>query len=144
MLAQLGTVLDVVVDAGEHYLVRPGGATDLLWTEDQKAIVWWPGRHFELGELEATTKRHRKAARVFERWSVWEATQMGRSTASGAERFERYPAVTIGYHSDKFGKPQNYEHDFGRGVLVYRPIGTPGPWVVRGGRLRITAHGIEG
>jgi hypothetical protein len=62
-----------------------------------------------------------------------------------------YPAIQISYHSDKFthGKSIQYIHHFGSGVLCYfshDPFGSNrAPDVmIRGGRLRLTTHGIDG
>jgi hypothetical protein len=62
-----------------------------------------------------------------------------------------YPAIEISYYSDKFthGKPMDYIHHFGPGVLCYfshEPYGSRrAPDVmIRGGRLRLASHGIDG
>jgi hypothetical protein len=62
-----------------------------------------------------------------------------------------YPAVQVSYHSDKFthGSSIPYIHHFGPGVFCYfshEPFGASrAPDVmIRGGRLRLTEHGIDG
>lgn len=62
-----------------------------------------------------------------------------------------HPAVQVSYHSDKFthGRSIPYIHHFGPGVLCYfshDPFGASrAPDVmIRGGRLRLTTHGIDG
>lgn len=142
-LALLGTLLDVVVEGqGDAFKVTPGGATDLLWSEQARALVFVPGRSFDLEDLEGL--RGSASARAFERWSVWEATQGGRATLPEGGPWRLYNARTIGYRSDKFGRAQDYTHDFGRAVVAYAPTGSGAPWVIRGGALRITKRGIEG
>jgi len=139
----LGTLLDVVVEGdGEAFKVTPSGATDLLWSDQARALVFVPGRTFDLEDLEGL--RGSASARAFERWSVWEASQGGRATLAEGGPWSAYRALTIGYRSDKFGRPADYQHDFGRAVVAYAPTSSTAPWVIRGGALRITQRGIEG
>lgn len=141
-LALLGEVLDVVIEGeAEAAKVRVSG-TDMLWAEQARALVFVPGRAFTLEDLEGL--RGSTSARVFERWSVWEATSGGRATLAEGGPWRRFRALTIGYRSDKFGRAADYEHEFGRAVVAYVPTGSGAPWVIRGGSLRITARGIEG
>jgi hypothetical protein len=62
-----------------------------------------------------------------------------------------FPAIQVSYHSDKFthGRSMQYIHHFGSGVLCYfshDPFGSSrAPDImIRGGRLRLTTHGIDG
>jgi hypothetical protein len=151
-VAELGWLLDVVVDAGDDELVvKPRGRTLLMWAPDAKALVWVTGARpsrpspAELGSLEA------RAANVRDAW-----TDDGRS----AERLRRLRlpatsgkwsrhgrALRIGYRSDKFGArgERAYEHEHGPGVNLY---GFASPkfnlYLLRGGKLRVTRRGIEG
>ncbi len=63
-----------------------------------------------------------------------------------------YPAIQISYRSDKFthGSPMNYIHHFGPEVVAYfsqEPFGArraPEAIMIRGGRLSLHSHGIDG
>lgn len=52
-------------------------------------------------------------------------------------------ALEIGYESKKWtGKPESYLHEFGEGVKLYAtPDGKT--LIIRGGKLKLTTHGIE-
>jgi hypothetical protein len=142
-LALLGQLLDVVVAGpGEAFRVTPGGTTDLLWSEQHRALLFVPRRTFPLEPVEGL--RGSVSARVYERWSVWQAEHAGEARIAGSGEWDRYEARTIGYRSDKFGRATDYEHDFGRGVVAYAPTSNASLWVIRGGALRVTSRGIEG
>lgn len=143
-LTLLGQLLDVVVAGPDQaFKVRPHGRTDLLWSEHHRALVFVPGRTFELDQVEDL--RGSVSAKVYERWSVHEADRAGRGTIADRSEWERFDARTIGYRSDKFGaKLEDFEHEFGRAVVAYAPTNDAAPWVLRGGALRVTHRGIEG
>lgn len=143
-LALLGQLLDLVlVGVAETFKIKPGGTTDMLWSEHHRALVFVPGRTFELELVDGL--RDRLSAKVYERWSVWEADRAGQARIAGGGAWRSYEARTIGYRSDKFGpKVTDYEHEFGRGVLAFAPTNNASPWVIRGGALRVTSRGIEG
>lgn len=144
-VAELGELLDVeIVGPEDDYRARPKGRTALLWAPEQKAALWWPGRTFELEEATPETKAEKRAARVFETWSVWEAGGIGRERLSGGSSFIRYDAHRIGYRSDKFGPLDDFDHRITSRVYVYRPVRAAGPWILRGGKLRVTRRGLEG
>ncbi len=150
-LAQIGQLLDVVVreqgpDGQVDVRVRPRRKTHLLWLPRRSSVknggwlVWTMGGSYKLQSAAPTGA----AARAFERWSVWEADTAGKARIRVANSYRRHPIATIGYRSDKFGKKEDYEHAFGQGVHLYRPTDNRSVWVVKGGRLRLTARGIEG
>lgn len=144
-VAKLGQLLDVVVDQGDDEArIAPNAPTALLWDPAGSRLVWWMGWDPVLEEGEPTTKAERRAASVFHRWGVWDANAVGEVMRSGATQWDTFPAVSIGYRSDKFGRAQNYDHQLGRNVRVYQPRDAPGPWIVKGGSLRVTARGLMG
>lgn len=52
--------------------------------------------------------------------------------------------VRIDYASSKWGKRDQYTHDHGRGVVLYRLGEDSGPtlWVIKGGKLDVNKRGI--
>jgi len=148
-LTLLGQLLDVVVwQRQDDIRIRPRRKTDLLWRAMPRPrlstagwLVWTMGQSYKLRSGEPTGQ----AARVYERWSVWEADRIGNATLTVADEYEIFTPATFGYRSDKFSrKQQDYEHSFGPNVRLYRPRSENGVWVIKGGKLRLTAHGIEG
>lgn len=145
-VSELGHVLDLVIDEGrdarKYKFKRPMPL--LLWSPKYKALLWW--------ETKAKLPKRRKlanpaelpprAAKVWEKFHGWEADTERTVNKSEPKKWTRVGrAVAIGYRDpEKWGK-DDAEHDFGRGVNVYRAGQL---WVVKGGKLRLTEHGIEG
>lgn len=144
---ELGHLLDMYVDTGDVRKFRPKGRPLLQWSKSAKALIIWTGVR--------TPKKRRgleldaAQARMYELWT--DDTHRADSL-----RTLRTPAITgdwervgriisLGYHSDKFGEPENFDHTFTSSVRLYR-FGAAGPalWVIRGGTLRVTRRGIEG
>ena len=145
VVAEIGTLLDLVVlQRDQEAKVRPGRATALYWHVGRKALVWWMGDRPKLSRGAAESPAERVAERAFETWGVWTADRIGRARRRGPTEWRSFPALRVGYRSDKFGDLESYEHDFGPQVRAYQPTGASGPWVVCGGALRLTGRGLMG
>ncbi len=121
----------------------------MLWSDSKQAI-------FVLPFMKRTACVFEPRKRENELAKVW-AKGRGAVCASGANyAIPRmpvvYPALQISYQSDKFthGRQKNYIHHFGPGVLAYfsqEPYGSsraPQAVMIRGGKLSLTKHGIDG
>lgn len=143
--------LEYVMPTGEIRGVRFAAADQqpLWWSHSKQAL-------FVLPALKTGPCVERPPPTQNELAQVW---AKGRP-ASCAARFEdppqkpmrvAYPGIQISYRSDKFthGRLVNFIHHFGPGVVCYfshEPYraSRPPDIMVRGGRLRLTSHGIDG
>jgi len=142
--------LEWVTDGGEIRGCKfAEGKVPMLWSDSQQAIYILP-------YMERTACVFPPRARENELASVW---AKGRPAACSSRvaynrppmRFS-YPAVQISYKSDKFthGQRKPYIHHFGQDVVAYfskEPFGArraPEAIMIRGGRLSLTTHGIDG
>jgi hypothetical protein len=148
-LTELGVWLDTVVDLDDgEARITPSSRSLLLWAPNPRALIVLQG--FKLPRPRRAAPEG-KAAAVYEDWT------RGRDASQVRELKVTWPrgswsclgpAISIAYRSDKFhrrGDAQDYQHEFGTGVRMYR-LGTESRCVLawRGGRLRITEDGIEG
>lgn len=122
--------------------------TPIWWSHSKQAIFILP--HLERGPCTLPPRRTENALA-----QMW---QKGRpAVCSSPIRVQPrpmpavYPGIQISYSSDKFthGRAIPYIHHFGPGVLCYfshEPFGASrAPDImIRGGRLRLTKHGIDG
>lgn len=142
-LSILGHILEVEI--GGAILTWKKGDCELLWCPKAKALMW-----FDADEQPAEVDDDAKigaAVRVFERFKDREANRVRSAVYPVGGQWRSYGrANRVDYHSDKWGQRASYTHELGSGVILYRQGPTRGPWcfALRGGRLRITAHGIEG
>lgn len=148
-LVELGRWLDTYAELehGESRIV-PDGRELLLWSPAAKALLVL-GR--KLPRPRKAAELPSSAARSYETWTRGrEASQLRELDVElprGRWR-ELGPALRIAYASDKFherGDVEHYEHQFGGGVRLYQLGAGRRPVLAwRGGRLRVTADGIEG
>lgn len=143
--------LEWVTPSGEIRGVKPkdGARVPLLWSHSKQAI-------FILPYMERTACVYPPRATENELAQVW---AKGRPAAcSSRAAYNRppmrvaYPAIQVSYLSDKFthGETIPYIHHFGPQVVAYcskEPFGAsraPEAIMIRGGRLSLTTHGIDG
>lgn len=145
-VSEHGRVLDLVVRQGDKlakYTFR--GARPLLtWSPKADALVWWEG--VKVPASRRANALPKETAAVWKRFHGRAPTSMRvANVPDDPGPWKRLgPAVRIGYSNRKrWDRPA--EHDFDTGPVVYR-AGTRAPylWIVRGGKLRMTARGIEG
>lgn len=147
---ELGTLLEF--ETTEGHVVK-GGTAKLLWFPTEKGLVFF--EHAKetkpsaavWNELE--TKSAKKAKGSFKRWADRDSKKARRfDFKSKNASWMRAPAniVRIDYRSHKWGETAEYTHDFGRNVGIYLLAAARGPalWVFYGGKIRVTARGIEG
>lgn len=149
----LGEALEVrfVDDEGEKILRFKAG-TLAIWNEAKRALVIpteaKKARAASLatlsGPLAGAAKR---AARTFEKWTGYrrDASKVSAVKVTGvAKRRDVGRCLAVAYRSDKFhakGSPIDYEHETGPRVRVHEAGSV---FVIKGGRLRLTARGLEG
>lgn len=147
---ELGTLLEFEDAAGN---VVKGGRAKLLWFPTEKALAFFEKAKETKPSAsvwsELETRQAKKAKSTFTRWADRESKKARRIDFKAADaKWMRSPANTVrlDYRSNKWGETAEYTHDFGRGVSLYLLAGPRGPalWVFRGGKLRVTARGIEG
>lgn len=154
---ELGKLLEVQV---EDLVVKFGDPPKLIWFVAQKSLGWFTGIKLPRASKSAwNTLREesgaRKAENAFEAWSdrgVEQAKTMSFPTTSSKWSRAKGHAKRIDYWSDKWGDSQEYTHDFGTSISLYRFVHrksrgrgpVPNLWVVRGGRLTVTERGIVG
>jgi hypothetical protein len=141
--------LHFVQDSGRILMdvFSPSDGVELLWSADLQACFIFPGLNKGACTLPPTRREDRLAR-------VW-AKGRPAKCASPVPRFptpplpEVYPGIAITYDSDKFthGRLERYIHHFGPGVRCYTArtrAGVPPAIMVRGGKLRLTEHGLAG
>ncbi len=121
----------------------------MLWSHSKQAIFILP-RMRQTACVYPPTRTENQLAQV---WAKGRPAACA-SKASYATPPLRvaYPAIQISYRSDKFthGNPIPYIHHFGPDVVAYfskEPFGArraPDAIMIRGGRLALTEHGIDG
>lgn len=142
--AELGMLLEVATD---RLVFRfPKGKVPLCWFPELGALIGVQGaqrgRKTRPDEVEAS------AASAYERWS----DRGVRAERTDKIRFGKAQWRTFGrvkrvdYYSDKWGKRDEYTHDTGKSVKLYRFGGSAPPylWVVKGRTLRVTTRGLVG
>lgn len=144
-----GRVLDLVVRGadGQTRRLRFPARPLLQWSPEADALLWWEGA--SMGRARAVNRSDlpAKSRRVWERFHDADAGTLREATVPDdlGAWLDVGQAVAIGYRNPQRWGADDAEHDFGRGVRVYRArTRKPFLWVVRGGRLRMTPHGIEG
>lgn len=145
-VSEHGHVLDLVIDEGKqtrkYRFKRPMPL--LLWSPKYKALLFWEDAKLpQRRKVENPDDLPKRAAAAWSKFHKGHEADTARTIKRSEPKTWRRVgrAVAIGYRDpEKWGK-DDAEHDFGRGVNVYRAGRL---WVVRGGKLRLTAHGIEG
>lgn len=157
--AEIGRVLELALDGSE---VRfSGSKPKLLWLPDIDSLCWF----VDAKTPRATTlvwndeMRDHSTGLTTDQSSVDAFNEfMGRGpkprawtyglTGKSIAWYSIGAATRIDYSSDKHGRrTKEYTHTLGRSVRLYvcgpKRAG-PSFWMLRGGRLRLTARGIEG
>lgn len=128
-------------------VVRWRRGMDFLWDEDQRAILILQGSaNSRRRKVEATGADADAYRKFMGRRAKHERTDRIRVEQAQWRKAPGY-AARFDYWSDKFrAKLREYTHPFDSNVSVYLLGGARPPWVwaLRGGRLRVTARGIEG
>jgi len=142
-IVYLGRALDVQVQlpSGELREVawRGAGLPALAWAADARTLYVFP-----LSQRPRDLPADPDARAVFRRFHGVAPAGVVELPARPVQLSPLGAAVATGYRSRKWGgRPRSYQHAHGRGVQVYA---APGARIValRGGRLRVTAAGIEG
>ncbi len=147
---ELGTLLEF--EDAEGNVVK-GGRAKLLWFPTEKALAFFESTKETRPSAsvwdELESKQAKKAKSSFAKWADRDSKKARRIDFKAKNaKWLRSPANTVrlDYRSDKWGSTSEYTHDFGSGVGLYLLAGTgaSGLWVFRGGKLRVTARGIEG
>lgn len=122
----------------------------MLWSDRLQAVLVLPDARMGACSHPPTPRE----AKLLAIWARGRAARCSRETTSPMPAMPVVnPCVTVSYRSDKFspGKPRNYIHHIdSRGVLAYfssQPFGAtraPTATMIRGGRLRLTPHGLAG
>jgi hypothetical protein len=117
----------------------------LLWSPRQRALVFVHG--LAVPRARAGAPRTDGAAQTYERFHGEEAETHRELELPAVELKDIGRAAHIAYKNRRWGGVEGRvaQHDFGRSVRAY--LGTRGNlkvYVVAGGRLRMTARGIEG
>lgn len=152
---EIGRALEI--EAPKH-VIRLRRKPRLYWFPDKKVLAFFvthkepkwlrvKGTKSGLEKIEGV-KKTAKARRVFENF-------MGRLVRTGytlrvPERavnwYNNGPILRLDYSSDKFGEKREYTHGHGGGVRIYtqwpKKGWAPSLWVIKGGRLAVTARGI--
>lgn len=141
-VSEHGHVVELEIEEPEatrRYAFKPPMPL-LLWSEPRKALLWFEGA--KVPKRERTDNPPATAAKAWERFHGWEADTVRTIKAGEPSSWRRVGrAVSITYRNpDRWG-PDDAEHKIRTDVNVYRGGSV---WVLRGGRLRMTAHGIEG
>ena len=156
--AEIGRVLELALDGSEVRFSGP--KPKLLWLPHIDALCWFVGAKTPA----ATTLRWNELRSPDNNWGFDQASVdafnkfMGRGpkprawtyglTGKSSAWYSIGAATRIDYSSDKYGRrTREYTHTLGRSVRLYvcgpKRAG-PSFWMLRGGRLRLTARGIEG
>lgn len=148
-VSEHGRVVALVVEEHDGVTRRyafKGKLPLLLWSEKYKALLWWEDARDPPREPaeEWLTGPCGKVARAWERFhgiTADKVRHVKRSEPAPSSWRRLGHAVSILYRNPERWGPDDADHGFGPRVLVYRAGRL---WVVRGGRLRLTSHGIEG
>ena len=153
-LFNCGTFIDVTtVDSSANVIVDQFGKGDkvsLYWSQDLRACVITPYLRVSAC-IYAPTSRENKISKI---WAKGRPARCSRIFDTIHPPMPRQlPGLAIAYWSDKFagrrGEMTHYIHHFENGVYAYfaRPLPghtAPAAIFVRGGKLRLTEHGLAG
>lgn len=121
----------------------------LLWSADRKALFAFP--NLERGAcVYPPTPRENHLSKVWAKGRPAKCSSKARYPAPALRWV--LPAIQTSYRSDKFGKVgqmQDYIHHHEANVMCYCSSNpnrrkAPDVMMIRGGRLRLTSHGIDG
>lgn len=119
----------------------------LLWSQDLKACFVFPHMRQEACSL-PVPPREQRLVRMWNKGRS--ATCASPADYPSVKMGIPMPGISISYRSDKFshGTPKDYIHHFEGDVMVSfseaSVAGVPRAIMVRGGKLRVTEHGIDG
>jgi len=148
---ELGTVLELESLRG-FQLRWKSHKPKLLWNAKLRALIFVdiPGK--SLGPKFKTSSfpiNMSKAAKAELDYRSFHGSAPTKSTtyripAKGKQWITFGSVVRIDYASNKWGKRDQYTHDHGKGVVLYRLGEDSGPtlWIIKGGKLNVTKRGI--
>lgn len=143
-LAQLGTVLEVRVDADERRqtLTWPADSLWLCTDGTSQRLYLVPAPEARARKLRPSEELE-AAVRAFRRWHDFEPGHATPFTFTEKKGIYRGCVRSIAYRSDKWnpGKRENYEHEF-KGSPRLIQAGTL--YLISGGGFSISPSGIRG
>lgn len=148
---QLGTVLEIESLRDFQFRWRKH-KPKLLWDMEHKALIFVDVPNRVLGPKDKLASQpipphgKGKGATVFRGFHGREAKRITayRVKTRGDQWITFGSVVRIDYFSTRQSKREQYTHKHGSGVRLYRLGEDTGPtlWVLKGGRLNVTARGI--
>lgn len=131
----------------DTHMINPGSGEKrpkLLWSHDLQACFVFPFMRQGACNLPV----HPREARLIKMWNKGRAAKCASPAEYPRARLGApQPGISISYKSDKFthGEMKDYIHHFEGDVMVsFSNEGTPRAIMVRGGKLRVTEHGLDG
>lgn len=117
----------------------------LLWSHDLQACFVFPFMRDGACSLEVPARE----AKLIAMWNKGRPARCASSVDYPLRSMLGVPSpgISISYRSDKFshGKDMDYIHHFEGDVMVSQSSGSvPHAIMVRGGKLRVTEHGLDG
>jgi hypothetical protein len=147
---ELGTLLEF--EDNEGHVVK-GGRAKLLWFPKPRALGFFERVSASTASPDEVSGRSGSAEAIdkFRTWSDREfsGARELKFRAKNPKWYRGHLLSRIDYRSDKWGESAEYTHDFGPGVRLYLLSGSAADdgaalWVMKGGRLTVTARGIVG
>lgn len=144
-LSEHGMVHELVVERadGQHEMHSWSRARPLLlWSAPKHALVFVHG--IRVPRPKKGAPRDEDAAKTYERFHGWEATSHRDLEVPVVPLTDIGHPLTIAYSGPRW-RGRVAEHEFGKAVRAY--LGKAGArkvYVIAGGRVRMTARGIEG
>jgi hypothetical protein len=144
--AELGSILELELDGLE--LRWKSGSSKLLWFPELKCLGWFQGTHEgRRHTIDSGSIATRNYEGFHQRRANHERTTEFPTLRRPSWQTWHQKARRIDYASKKWGRSDQYTHDLGPGVRLYRYGGltkSPWLWILRGGRLTVTERGIIG
>lgn len=142
-LAELGDALEIEING--YQIMWPKGQATLAWSPAHRALVILQGGRRGKPQPVGVSSR---PSRAFERWADRDAKREATIEIKPRGAWRSLGTVKrIDYQSSKWGGSAEYTHKTGSGVRLYRfgaATKPPWVWVIKGGRLTVTARGIVG
>lgn len=145
--ARLGDVLEIEINNGQSDIVMrwPRGKVRLLWAPKLKSLMWFDGE-IESHSTHADEDALFDAVDAFQVFHASLPKRVKTMSWPSSKWMKLGHPYRIDYYSTKWGERASYTHALGPRVQLYRcgPTKGPGIFVICGGSLKITSHGIEG
>lgn len=143
--------LEYVMPDGEIRGVKylPSDRVPLFWSHSKQAAYVLP----RMKQGACSLPPRRTEDHLARMWAKGRAATCASPVRHGTPPMRTaYPAIQVSYLSDKFthGDDKPYIHHFGPEVIAYfssepfRAGRAPEAFMIRGGRLSLTSHGIDG